>query len=65
MRAVLGTTRYWLPFVAALVCLLGADYVPPEVSWILIIAGFGLALDGATKLFERAGSTGSLWDHRQ
>jgi hypothetical protein len=65
VRAVRGTTRYWLPFVGAVVCLIGGQFAPPEVSWVLIVAVFGLVLDGATKLFERAGSTGSLWDHRQ
>jgi hypothetical protein len=65
MRAVLGTVRYWLPLVAGFLCLIGSLFAPPEIGWILIIAGFGLMLDGVTKMWERAGSTGNLWTYKQ
>jgi len=65
MRAVLGTTRYWLPLVAGFVCLVVATSVGPIASWLLIVAGFGLLLDGCTAMWERAGSTGNLTTYRQ
>jgi hypothetical protein len=57
--------RYWLPFLAGFGSLIGSAWVPPVVGWLLIILAFGLFLDVATSLFERAGGTGSLWDHKQ
>jgi len=65
MRGVLGTARYWLPFVGAMVCMIGVQYVGAVLGWILIIAGFGLVIDGATKLWEKAGSTGNLTTYKQ
>jgi hypothetical protein len=65
VRAIVGTMRYWVPFVAACVCLIAAAMVPAIVAWVLIIAAFGLALDGGTAMFERAGRTGSIYDHKQ
>jgi hypothetical protein len=57
--------RYWLPLLAALACLIAASMVPALIGFVLIIAAFGFILDGATKLFENAGKTGGLGDHRQ
>ena len=57
--------RYWLPTIAALACLVIATMVPALISFVLIIAAFGLILDVSTKLFENAGKTGGLGDHRQ
>jgi hypothetical protein len=57
--------RYWLPGIAAAACLVGTLIVPPAVGWVLLIAAFGLLLDVATALFERAGGTGGLHDHHQ
>jgi hypothetical protein len=39
--------------------------VGPLVAWLLIIAGFGLIMDGATAMFARAVGTGGLTSHRQ
>lgn len=65
MHAVVSTSRYWAPLAAGLLVLVIAGFVGPVVSWILIIASFGLILDGVTKLWERAGGTGNLTTHRQ
>jgi hypothetical protein len=65
VRVLLATVRYWLPMAAGCGCLVASQLVAAQVGWVLIIAGFGLLLDGATALFERAGGTGSLFDHRQ
>ena len=65
MRGVLGTARYWLPLVAGFACLVASLFVGPIVAWVLIIASFGLLLDGGTAMWERAGSTGNLTTYRQ
>jgi Mg2+/citrate symporter len=57
--------RYWLPLVAALACLIVANQVSAIVGFILIVLAFGLVIDVSTKLFENAGKTGGLHDHRQ
>jgi hypothetical protein len=57
--------RYWLPTVAAVVCLVVATMVPPVIGFVLLIAAFGFVLDVSTKLFEQAGKTGGLHNHRQ
>ena len=57
--------RYWLPTVAALACLVAATMLPMLVSFVLIIVAFGFILDVSTKLFENAGKTGGLGNHRQ
>jgi hypothetical protein len=59
------TVRYWLPLLAALVCLVFATKVGPIVSFILIIAAFGLVIEVSTKAFEQAGRGGRLTDHKQ
>jgi hypothetical protein len=65
VRVIAGTARYWVPLVAGAACLIAAALVPAIVAWVLIIAAFGLLLDGGTAMFERAGRTGSLYDHKQ
>ncbi len=65
MRAFAGTARYWLPLVAGFVCLVVALFVGPIVAWLLLIGAFGLILDGATAMWERAGGTGNLTTYRQ
>ena len=65
MRAVLGTARYWGPLAAGLMCLVVAMFSGPVAAWLLIIASFGLILDGATAMWENAGGTGNLTTYRQ
>lgn len=65
MRAVTGTARYWGPLLAGFMCLVATSLVGPIVAWLLFILAFGLILDGATAMLERAGSTGGLTTHRQ
>ena len=57
--------RYWLPSVAAVACLVVATMVPTIIGYVLLIAAFGFVLDVSTKLFENAGKSGGLGDHRQ
>ena len=58
--------RYGLPLVAAAICLIvGSMMSSPIVGFVLVIAAFGFVLDAGTKLFENAGKTGGLGDHRQ
>ena len=40
--------------------MIAVQYVGAILGWILIFAGFGLIIDGATKLWEKAGGTGNL-----
>ena len=65
MRAHLRRLRYVGPLVIACACLIAAYYVPPWVTYVLIIASFGLLFEAGTAWFERAGGTGSLKDYRQ
>jgi hypothetical protein len=65
MRAAAATARYWGPLVAGLMCLVAALFVGPILAWLLIILAFGLILDGATAMWERAGGTGNLTTYRQ
>jgi uncharacterized membrane protein YccC len=57
--------RYWLPLLAAGVCLVVATRVSAIVAYVLIIAAFALVFDVSTKLFEQSGRGGRLTDHRQ
>jgi len=65
MRAVAGTARYWAPLVGGLLCLVAVLFVGAILGWLLIITAFGLILDGATAMWERAGGTGNLTTYRQ
>jgi len=46
-------------------CLIAAGFAGAIIDWLLIILAFGLILDGATAMWERAGGTGNLTTHRQ
>lgn len=65
MRAVLATARYWAPLLGSLVCLIAVLFVGPVLGWLLIITAFGLVLDGATAMWEKAGGTGNMTTYRQ
>jgi hypothetical protein len=65
VRAVLHTARYWAPLLGGVACLVAVLFVGAIAGWLLIITAFGLLLDGATAMFERAGGTGNLTTHRQ
>jgi hypothetical protein len=62
IRGALHTIRYWGPIVAGFICLIVGLWVTPIIAWVLLIAAFGLILDGATALFAQAGD---LTQHRQ
>ena len=57
--------RYWLPLVAAAVCLIAASMASTIVGFVLVFVAFGFVLDVGTKLFENTGKTGGIGDHRQ
>jgi hypothetical protein len=57
--------RYWLPMLAALVCLVVATRVTGLVAYVLILAALALVVEATTKMFEQAGRSGRLTDHRQ
>jgi hypothetical protein len=59
------TARYCLPIVAGWFCALAALYVGAPYGWFLLILSFGLIIEGATAMWERAGGTGNLTTHRQ
>jgi hypothetical protein len=63
-RRITGV-RYWLPLAAAFVLLYVATMASAIVGLVLIIAAFGLVIEVSTKLFENAGKTGGLHNHRQ
>jgi hypothetical protein len=65
VRTVVATARYWAPFVFSALCLTIACFVGATAAWILLLFAFGSLLDGATAMFERAGSTGGLTTYRQ
>jgi hypothetical protein len=65
MRAAAGTARYWGPLLGGLVCLVIVLFVGPILGWLLIITAFGLILDGATAMWEKAGGVGNLTTYRQ
>jgi hypothetical protein len=57
--------RYWAPIVAGFLCLVVALFVGVILAWLLLILAFGLILDGATAMWQHAGSAGNLTTHRQ
>jgi hypothetical protein len=65
MRAVIGTARYWGPLLGGLLCLVAVLFVGAILGWLLIITGFGLILDGATAMWEKAGGVGNLTTYKQ
>lgn len=62
---MLASARYWMPLVGALACVIAAQYAGNPLTWILLIAAFGLFLDGATAMWARAAGTGGMGGHRQ
>jgi hypothetical protein len=62
---MLRSIRYWGPVAAGLLCLVVAQFVGVVAEWLLLILAFGLVLDGATAMWERAGSAGNLTTYRQ
>ena len=65
MRALLRRMRYWGPVLLAFGCLAAAYYVPPLVTYVLVIASFMLLFEAGTAWFARAGGAGGLKDYRQ
>ena len=66
MRAIRENRRYWLPVVAAVLCLLAASFGPPPiVAFVLIMVAFGFCFDAATLWLARAGGTGGMGDYKQ
>jgi len=65
MRAKLRRLRYIGPTILGVACLVAAYHVPPFVTYVLVIASFGLLFEAGTAWFARAGGTGSLKDFRQ
>lgn len=65
MRSALRTARLWLPLGLGLVCLVLAGQVGLTASWLLLLAGFALVLDGSTALWVRVTHTGGMRSHRQ
>jgi hypothetical protein len=65
VRAIAGSARYWAPLLGGFMCLIAVLFVGAILGWLLIYVAFGLLLDGATAMFERAGGTGNLTTHRQ
>ena len=57
--------RYWAPLIGAVICLIVAQSMDAPLSWILLIVAFGLFLDGATAMWERAAGTGGMGGHQQ
>ena len=54
--------RIWIPLALAALCLLAATWAGPILTWVLLLAAFGLVLDAATLWFSRGGG---LWQNRQ
>ena len=62
MATLRARRRIWIPFALAALCLIGATWAGPVLTWVLLLTALGLVLDGATKWFS---GTGHLEDHRQ
>jgi hypothetical protein len=59
------TARYCLPIVGGWLSAFAALQVGAPYGWFLLILSFGLIIEGATAMWERAGGTGNLTTHRQ
>lgn len=64
-QRILGRVRYWLPLVAALICLIVSTMVSAIPGFVLIILAFFFVIEVSTKFLQQAGGTGRLKDHRQ
>ena len=65
MRFLSPALRCRLPIVVGVLLLFGTLFAGTLLTWLMLMAAFGLILDGATKWWERAGGTGNLSTHRQ
>jgi hypothetical protein len=65
MTSTRFTLRYGGPLVLSLICAIVAGYVSPVVSYLLVIAAFYFFFEVATSLWERAGGTGGMQQHKQ
>ena len=65
MQAAWSSKRYWSPIVAGMLLMIGACFVGPVATWLMLTTSFGLILDGATAMFEKAGSAGNLTTYKQ
>ena len=65
MRDAVRSARYWGPLVLGLGCVVASTYTGNLVTWLLLLAGFALILDGATAMWARAGGSGGMHTYRQ
>jgi hypothetical protein len=65
MPALTPTQRCWLPVAAGFALLIATLFVGLLLTWLMMLAGVGLVLDGITAMWARAGGTGNLARHRQ
>ncbi len=54
--------RVLLPILAAVVCMVGSQLVPPFPAYVLLMLGLGFIFDA---LLATMPTTGGLWAHRQ
>jgi len=57
--------RCWLPVAIGMIALFVSMSMSGIVAYLIIVAGFALVLDGATRAFERANRVGGMGHHRQ
>ena len=57
MRILSPALRVRLPIVVGALLMFGTLWAGNIATWLMLIAGFGLILDGVTKWWERAGGT--------
>jgi hypothetical protein len=62
---VIPGLRYWVPLAAGFVLMVASLFAGVILTWLLLTTAFGLILDGATAMWERAGGVGNLSTHRQ
>ena len=62
---VASLPRLWrvlLPIVAAIVCMVGSQFVSPFPAYVLLMLGLGFVVDARLATMP---TTGGLWAHRQ
>ena len=62
LASIVAAKRVWLPFAAALLCMLASRMLGPLAGFVAILVAVGLLLDGVTVLFARGAN---LKDYRQ
>jgi hypothetical protein len=65
MRILSPALRCRLPIVVGVLLMFGTLWAGNLATWLMLVAGFGLILDGVTKWWERAGGTGNLTSYKQ